>query len=164
MHIDITVAARLQFFGRQKELLVQFLVQLVEDQGTLGGNQCGVRVCILLIPDIHNRLALLVHIIEHAHKVLLIVAVIAVAFCHDRLHIFQSAFHDIVHHGNRDLINVHLIDFVHHRLADPALFILGKIRQRTIGRFSDSVDDFLDIKLLAGIVFFDHFYRPIRLI
>ena len=93
MHIDIAVAARLQFFGRQEELLVQFLVQLVEDQGTLGGNQCRVRIGILLIPDIHNGLALLVHIIKHTHEVLLIVAVIAVTLCHDGLYIFESTFH-----------------------------------------------------------------------
>lgn len=37
MDINITVPAGLDLFRGQEELLVQFLVQLIEDQAALGG-------------------------------------------------------------------------------------------------------------------------------
>ena len=50
MDINITVPAGLDLFRGQEELLVQFLVQLIEDQAALGGYQCGIRVGISLSP------------------------------------------------------------------------------------------------------------------
>ena len=87
MDINITVPAGLDLFRGQEELLVQFLVQLIEDQAALGGYQCGIRVGIFLVSDVHDGLALFVDIIQHPYKILLIVTIIAVAFCNDRFYL-----------------------------------------------------------------------------
>ena len=82
-HLD--VYKRQDLFRGQEELLVQFLVQLIEDQAALGGYQCGIRVGIFLVSDVHDGLALFVDIIQHPYKILLIVTIIAVAFCDDQM-------------------------------------------------------------------------------
>lgn len=46
MDIDITVALSLQFFDCQKELLIELLVELVENQAAAGGYKRAVRVGI----------------------------------------------------------------------------------------------------------------------
>ena len=87
MHINITVTTCLDFFRGQEEFLIQFLVQLIKDQTTLGRYQGRVRVGVFLISDVHDGLTLFIDIIQHPYKILLIVTIIAIAFCDDRLHL-----------------------------------------------------------------------------
>ena len=87
MDINITVPAGLDLFRGQEELLVQFLVQLIEDQAALRGDESTVRIAVLLVADVHDGLALFVDIIQHPYKILLIVTIIAVAFCNDRFYL-----------------------------------------------------------------------------
>ena len=84
----------LQFLGVHKELLVQLLIELIEDQAALGGDQRGIRVGIFLIADIHDGLAFLVYAVQHADKILLIVAVVAVAFGNLRPHRLKMCIRD----------------------------------------------------------------------
>ncbi len=50
MDINIAVLARLQLIPVHKEFPVQFLVQLIEDQASLGGYQSAVGIALLLSP------------------------------------------------------------------------------------------------------------------
>ena len=87
MHINIAVTTCLDLFRGQEEFLIQFLIQLIKDQTTLGRYQRGIRVGIFLISDVHDGLTLFIDIIQHPYKILLIVTIIAIAFCDDRLHL-----------------------------------------------------------------------------
>ena len=164
MNIKISVPARLNFFRRHEKFLIKFLVKLIKNQASFGGNEGAVRIRIFLVSDIHDRLAFFINIVHHAYEVLFIVTVIAVALCNDRLHIFQRAFHDIVHDLYRDFLLIHLIHPVHHRLTDMPFFFLRKFRQCTVSAFSDSIDDLLNIKALQAAVFLDNLNIPGRLI
>ena len=87
MHINIAVTTCLNLFRGQEEFLIQFLIQLIKDQTTLGRYQSGIRIGIFLIPDVHDGLTLFIDIIQHPYEILLIVTIIAIAFCDDRLHL-----------------------------------------------------------------------------
>ena len=67
MHINIAVATCLDLFRGQEEFLIQFLIQLIKDQTTLGRYQSGIRVGIFLVSDVHDGLTLFIDIIQHPH-------------------------------------------------------------------------------------------------
>ena len=164
MHINITVPARLDFLCCHEELLIKFLIKLIKDQASFGGYKGAVRIGIFLIPYIHDRLALFVNIIHHADKILLIIPVIPIAFCHDGFYLFQRAFHDIMHNGNRDLIFLKLIDFIYNILTNMLFFILCKLGKCPVCTFPHSVHYLLNIERLKASILLDHHDLSGRLI
>ena len=155
MHIDIAVAARLQFLHREEEFLIQLLVELVENQRTLGGHQRGVRVGVLLVADVHNRLALAVDLVEHVDEVLLVVAVVAVALGDNRVDRLERALDDVVHLGDGNLVLAHLQNAAVHEGADLFIVLVGEGDERTVGGFRHRGDDFLYVVVLKRAVLFD---------
>ncbi len=162
MDINIAVAACLQFLCRQEKFLIQFLIQLIEDQASLSRYKGRIRIGIFFVADIHDGLALFIDIIQHPDKILLIIPVIPIAFCHDRFHFFQCAFYNIVHNGDRDLVRIHLVHFFHYISADLLFLILRKIGQCTISGLTDSVDHLLDIELLQTVILLHYLDLPLR--
>ena len=87
MYINITVPARLYLLRRHKELLIQLLIQLIKNKAPLGGNQRRIRVGILLVSNVHNGLAFLIYVVQHTHKILFIIPIIAITLCHNGLYL-----------------------------------------------------------------------------
>ncbi len=110
MDIDISVPACLYLLCRQEKLLVKLLVKLVKYQAPFRGDKRRVGIGVLLIPDIHDGLALFVNVIHHAHEILLIISIIAVALRHNRLHVLKGALDNVVHDRNRNLACLHLVN------------------------------------------------------
>ena len=104
MNIKVPVPARLQFLRRHEEFLVKLFVQLVKHKAAFRRNERAVGIAVFLIPNIHDRLAFFVNLVQHPDKILLIIAVIAVTFRNLRLHLLQRALHDVVHLGNGDAL------------------------------------------------------------
>ena len=119
MNIDITVSACLQFITVHKKLPVQFLIQLIEDQASLGSYQSTVRIGITFISNVANRLALGINVIHHMDKVFFIIPVIPVALCHRRVYTVESTLHDIVH-----ILNINIF------LAQRFCLFLGKFTDK----------------------------------
>ena len=157
MNIDIAVTTCLYLLGGKEERLIEFLVKLVEYERTLGGYKSGVSVGILLVSDIHDGLALLVYVIEHAHKILLVVAVIPVALCNNGLNLFKGRLNDIVHYGYRDLVSLELIYLVADILAYLTLLLLGKLGQRPVCALAYGIDNLLYIELLVTAILLDDY-------
>ncbi len=155
MDIDIAVPAGLNLLHGHKKFLVEFLVELIKDQAPLGGNQGAVRVGVLLVPHVHDGLALFVHVVHHAHKILFIVAVIPVTLSHNGLDALQSALHNIVHDGDGNLILLHLVYLVHHKLTDMLLLLIGKFGKSPVGALPYRIDHLLHVKSLQASVFLD---------
>ena len=164
MDIDITVPARLDLFRGHKKFLVKLLIKLIKNQAALRGDKGAVRISVLLVADVHDRLALLVDVVHHAHKILLVIAVIAVALRHNRLHVLQRTLHNIVHDLDRYLLLVQLVHLVNYRLADMTLLLLRKLREGTVCALPHCIDDLLDIKCLQTAILLDHFHTLIRLV
>ena len=164
MNINITVAAGLNLLRRHKKLLIQLFIQLIKDQTSFRGYKRRIRIGVFLIADIHDRLALFVYIVQHTHKILLIVTVIPITLCHHRFYLFQCAFHDIVHDRNGDRAFIQLVYLFYDIIADMAFFFLRKLGQRPVGAFPYRVDHLLHIKIFFTAVFFDHLSRPVRFI
>ena len=164
MNIDIAVPARLNFLRREKKLLIKLFVKLVKNKAPFRRNERGVRIGILLIAYIHDGLTLLIHIIHHAHKILFVIPVIAIALRHNRLHILQRTLHNVMHHRNGNPAGVHTVNLVDHILTDLTLLGICELRECTIGRFSHRSDDLLHIKCLFAAIFFDDINGPFRLI
>ena len=118
MNVDITFPARLQFFYCHKKLLIKGFIQLIKDQTALGGNQSTVCIAVFLISNVHNGLAFLVYIIQHPHKILLIIAVVPVTFCNQRIDLFQRSFYNVVHLSDGDQFLVHLLCLFFHKFTD----------------------------------------------
>ena len=119
MNIDITVPAGLQLVPVHEKFPVQFLVQLIEDQASLGSHQSTVRVGITFISNVANRLALGINVIHHMDKVFFIIPVIPVALCHRRVYTVESTLHDIVH-----ILNINIF------LAQRFCLFLGKFTDK----------------------------------
>ena len=102
MDVDISVFACLQLVSCHKKLAVKLFIQLIEDQAALRSYKGAVCVGIAFVANVADGLALRIHVIHHMDKIKFIVAVIAVAFCHSRVHCLKSAFYDIVHLLDRD--------------------------------------------------------------
>ena len=162
MHVDITVPAGLDLLRGHEKLLIQLLVQLIENQASFGGNQSGIRVGVLFVPDVHDGLALLVYIVQHPHEVLLVIAVIPVALRHDGLHLLQRALHHVMHHRNRDLIAFQLIHLLDHIAADLPVFLVRKPGQGAVGALSHRIDDLLNVEHFLRSVLLDHLHIPLR--
>ena len=97
-------------------------------------------------------------------KIQLIVTVITIAFCHRRIHSLQSAFHDIMHLLDLNLIFPKGIRMLLCETADKILLLLRKCIQDPCGRFIYSCHDFLWIKFFLCPIFFDHINHTIFLL
>ena len=156
MDVNVAVPTGLQFLGVHKELLVQLLVELIEDQAALSGDQRGIRVGIFLIADIHNGLAFLVYAVQHADKILLIVAVVAVAFGNLRLHRLKCRLNDVVHLPDLNLGHVMVADITLDMIADRLQLILCKVVEDTVCRLINGDNNLLDVKRFFGVILFDN--------
>ena len=158
MDINISVPACLDFLRRKKEFLVQLLVELVEYEASLRGDKCGIRIGVLLVPHVHDRLALFVYFIHHADEILLVIPVIPVALGHYRFYPFQRVLDNIMHYGNGNPFFTHFIHLVDYGHADPALLLVRELGKCTVCGFSDGHNDFLYIEILRATVFLDDLY------
>ena len=162
MHIQIAVTTRLNLFCGHEKLLIQFFIKLVKDQASLRGYKSTVRISVLLIPDVHDRLTLLINIIHHPHKILLIIAVIPITLGNDRFNILQCALHNIMHDLNRNLLLTQFIHLINHGLTYMSLLFIRKLRQCTICAFAYRVNNLLNIKIFQTAVLFDYLYDSVR--
>ncbi len=164
MDINISVTAGLNLFRGHEKFLIQFFVKLVKNQAAFGGYKGAVRISVLLIPNIHNGLALLIDIVHHANKILFVIPIVAVALGHNGLYILQRALYNIVHNLNRNLLFIQLIHLFDDSLTNMPFFFLGKFSQRTIGTFSYRINNLLHIKCFQAAIFLDYFHNFFRMI
>ena len=162
MDIDITVALSLQFFDCQKELLIELLVELVENQAAAGGYKRAVRVGIFFIADVHDGLGLFVDRVEHLHKVCLVIAIIAIGFGDGRIDRIERAFNDVVHLRDHDAFGAERFAFFGDEAADEIQFLRLEGIEHAFGAFVDCGDDLLNIKRLFCAVFFDDIHSHTR--
>ena len=158
MDIDIAVPAGLNLFRSHEKLLVQLLVQLIENQASLCGNQRRIGIGVLLIPDIHDGLAFLVNIIQHADKVLFVIAVIPIAFRYDGLYLLQCALHDIMHDRNGNFAALQLIHLFNHIAAYFSFLFIRKFGKGTVSALSYRIDNLLHIKGFSCPVLLDYLH------
>ena len=118
MDINIPIPTRLQLLGCHKKFLIKLLVELIINQRTLGGNKGAVGVAVFLVPDIHDGLAFFIHLIQHFYKILLIIAVVPITFCNQRIDLFQRSFYNVVHLSDGDQFLVHLLCLFFHKFTD----------------------------------------------
>ena len=154
MDVNVAVTARLELLGGHEELLVEFLVQFVENKAPLGGNKRGICVGVLLVTDVHDGLALLVHLVQHAYKVLLVVAVVLVALCNVRICGLQSALNYVVHLGDGDFVRVERLCLLGDVAADIFDLSGGKLVHHAGGGLIYRVHHLLDIEFFLCIVLF----------
>ncbi len=164
MHIQIPVPARLNLLRGHEKLLVQLLVKLIEDQASLGGDKRAVRISVLLVPYVHDGLALLIHVVHHTYEILFIIAIVPITLGNDGFHILQRTLHHIVHDLDRNLLLPQLVNLIDHSLAYMALLFIREFGQRTISTLPYGVDDLLDIELLQTPILLDHLHDLIRLV
>ena len=165
MHINIAVAAGLNLLRGHKELLIQLLVKLIENQASLGGDKGAVCVGVFLVAHIHDGLTFFVDVVHHPHEILLVIPVVAVALRNNGLDLLQCALHNIVHNGNGNPVLFQLIYLVHHILADMPLFFLRKFGQGPVCALSHRINHLLNIKAFQAPVFFydlNLFDRPVH--
>ena len=116
--VDVAVVLRLKLLDGEEELLIELLVELVEDEAAAGGDERAVRVGILLVADVHDRLGLLVDLVEHLHEVGLVVAVIAVGLGDGRIDLIERALHEVVHLLNLDALGAQCLALFGDKPAD----------------------------------------------
>ncbi len=85
----------------------------------------------------------LVDIIQHAYKILLIVAIIAVAFCNLRSHRLKRRLDDVVHLPDLNLGHVMVTDITLDMIADRLQLILCKVVEDTVCRLINSDNNLL---------------------
>ena len=163
MNIDITVLACLKFISCHKELAVKFFVQFIKNQAALRCHERAVRIRIALIPDIADRLALGVYIIHHMDEIKLIVAVVAIALRHRRIHRLKRAFDNIVHLLDRDAFFFQRLRLFFCKIAEKLQLLLCKRIQDAGSRLIYRYDYFLDIERFLCPVFLNHIHFSLLL-
>ena len=86
MNINISVVIGLDFFLGHKKLLIKLTVELIKYKASSCTYKGRIRIGIFLVAYIHNRLAFAIYIIQHMYKILLVIAIIPVAFGHCRIY------------------------------------------------------------------------------
>ena len=155
MYINIAVPARLNLLRRHEKLLIQLFIQLIENQASLRRNERRIRIGVFLVTNVHNRLALFIDVVQHTDKILLIVTIIPITFCHNRLDLLQRTLYYIVHDRNGHCICIHLFHFCNDILTYMSFFFIGEFCQCTVGRFPHRIDYLLYIKSLSATVLFN---------
>ena len=156
MHINIAVAAGLNLLRGHKELLIQLLVKLIENQASLGGDKGAVCVGVFLVAHIHDGLTFFVDVVHHPHEILLVIPVIPVTFCYDGFYFLQGAFHNIMHNGDRNLILLQFCHFINYILANMLFFLFCKLRKRTVCAFPYRINYLLHIKSFQASILLNY--------
>ena len=118
MDVNITVLACLKLIPVHEKLAVQFLVQFVEDQASLGSDKSAVRISVALVPDVADGLTLRIYFIHHVDEIRLVISVITVALGNCRIYLFQRALYDVVHVCDRYLFLAQSLCMLRCKLAD----------------------------------------------
>ena len=160
MDINIPIPTRLQLLGCHKKFLIKLLVELIINQRTLGGNKGAVGVAVFLVPDIHDGLAFFIHLIQHFYKILLIIAVVPIAFRNLRLHLLEGGFDDIVHFCDGDALPPQRACLILHEGADEIQLLLCEFYHGTISGFINCNHDLLHIPCFVGMILFDDIHKP----
>ena len=159
MDINIPVFACLQFVSGHEKFSVQLFVQFVENQAPLGGNQRAVRISVALVTDVADGLAFGVHLVHHMDKIMFVIAVVPVAFCHRGVDRLQSPFHNVVHLLYGDLLFAQGLCLVLRVFAEKTYFLLRKLIHDTGCGFIHRTNNLLHIKLLSRAVFFNYIHH-----
>ena len=159
VNVDIAVALRLKLLDVEKELLVELLVELVEDQAAARGDQRAVRVGVLLVADVHDRLGLFVDRVEHLHEIGLVIAVISVGLGHLRIDRVQRAFDDVVHLSDVNALASDRLALLGDKAADEVKLVLREGIQHPFGALVDCGNDLAYVKRILGTVLFDDVHR-----
>ena len=97
------------------------------------------------------------------NKVYFIIPVITIAFCYCRVHLFQSALHDVVHILDHDLsalaFSGHGFCTVGRIFTDKIDLVIGKTIHDTTCRFIDRTLNLIGIKLFFCAVLLDNIYH-----
>ena len=126
MNINITVLTCLQFIAVHKEFSVKFLIQFVKDQASLCSYKCTVCIGITLVSDITDCLTLGIYIIHHMDEIKFVIAVITITLGNCRVYTLQSAFYDIVHFLDLNLVFAEGICMLLRKTADKIPLLLRK--------------------------------------
>ncbi len=132
MDIDISVTACLQFVFCQEKLLIKLFVELVENKTSLGGYQSRIGVGIFLVSDIHNCLALLVYFVKHMYEILLVVAIVLIAFCDGGVERFKRILNDVVHFAYGNKIFVHRCDLFVYEVAYKLNVLIAELHEGSV--------------------------------
>ena len=164
MNIDIAFAARLKLLDRHEKLLIQLLVELIKDKRPLCRNQRRVGVGVFLVAYVHNRLALLVNLVKHMHKILLIVAVVSVALCNGRIHQIECALDYVVHFRNWDFILIHPKNTAVHKRGYLAYILVCEFHKCAECRFFNrDYNLFYIIFLFSSVLFYNVYHNTMPL-
>ena len=101
-------------------------------------------------------MALLVDAVQHPDEILLVVAVVAVAFGDLGADGVECRFHDVVHLPDLYLGDVHPLHIAFDIFANLTGFVGGEAVKNAVCRFIDRRDDFLDVEFFPGMVFLNH--------
>ena len=164
MNINIAVLACLQLIAVHKEFPVKLLVQFIEYQASLGCNQRTVCVCIALVPDIADRLALGIDLVHHVDKIMLIISVIPVTLGNRRVYLLQSPLHNIVHFLDRNFFLPQGLRLVCGISAQEVNLLLRKAVHDPFRGFIDCPDYFLNVKFFFCSIFLNYINHCLHLI
>ena len=155
MNVNISFPDRLDLFHCQKEFFIKLFIQFVEDQTALCGYQRTVSVAVFFIPDIHDGLALFIYFIQHLYKVLFVITIITITFCHHRIYLFQGSLYHIMHLCNRDVLNSQCLYLFFYETTDIVQLLICEFNECTVRRFINSHNYFLHVKIFLCPVFLD---------
>ena len=157
MDVNIAIPASLTFVFRHEEAPVESLIQLIENQAALCGNQSRITVGVFFVTDITNRLAALVDLVHHVDEVFFVIAIIPIGLGNPRVDLFQNPLHETVHLIHRNLIQLKISNELLHAIDNLLSLVVGQFDHHTVGRLPNSVEDFLRIEVLKSSILLNHF-------
>ena len=92
-------------------------------------------------------------------KVLLVVAVVAVALGDDRIDHIESAFNDVVHLGDVYLILAHGVNPAVHKRADVVKVLGRECYERAVSGFFNRGNNLLNVIIFFRSVLFNNLYH-----
>ena len=164
MNINITIFACLKLIAVHKKFPVKLFVQFIKNQTPLGCHQSAVCIRVALIPYVADGLAFGIDLVHHMNKVMFIIPIVPVAFCHRRIYLFQSALHNIVHLLYGNLIGIQRLGFFPGIAADKLHLLILKFVQNSGSRFVYCLYNFLDVKYFPGSILFYNIHHRFHLI
>jgi len=165
MNINITIFTCLQFIAVHEKFTIQLFIQLIKNQTSLGCNQRTVCICIALISDITNGLALGINFIHHMNKIMFVISVITVTFGNRRIHFFKCSFYYIMHILYGNFRFSHAFYFFCCIPADKINLLFCKLIKNPSCRFIYRSYNLLHVKFFFCPVFFyntHHFFHLYR--
>ena len=164
MNINISILTCLQLVAVHKKLTIQFLIQFIKDQASLRSNQRTVGICIALVPDVTDCLALCIYVVHHVDKIKFIITIITIALGNCRIHTLQSSFNDIMHLLDLNLIFSKRICMLLCKTTDKIFFFRRKFIKDSCGRFVYCFHDLLRIKFFSCSVFLNYINHTLSLL